>query len=176
MSVGLPATFARLAGDFPLLADLDERIWAYADLSVAGRLADLVISRVEQMRDAPFWRLTRFPPLKCEVQLEDLAIEVATKVSLRNAYGGLFVSSMSGLASYTLDHFVSTFGIRPTVDLLAALRFHTLETPNVDGSSRLAGTDVQQLIHQPRTWPFYAQWFFPVLSRSWTLAARGVNS
>jgi hypothetical protein len=44
LSVGLPASFARLAHAFPLIADLDERIWAYVDQSAAERLGELVVS------------------------------------------------------------------------------------------------------------------------------------
>jgi len=170
LSVGLPATFARLAGDFPLLADLDERIWGYVDLSVAERLASLVISRGQQMRDAPFWKLTRFPHLKRELQLEDLAIEEATAVCLRSPGGKLFISDATSLAQYTLDDLVSMFGVRPVIDLLAVLSFHTLKIPGLDERSRLSRIDLQQLINHPHTWRSYAQWSFPILSRTWTVA------
>jgi hypothetical protein len=170
LSVGLPGSFVRLADDFPLVADLDERIWGYVDLGVAAHLAGLVISRAQQMRDAPFWKLTRFPRLKRELQLEDLAIEEATAVCLRSTRGRLFVSDASGLAQYSLDHIVSILGVRPTVDLLAVLSFHTVEASDSDESYRLSRTDLQDLIRHPHAWPSYSQKFFPVLSKAWSLA------
>jgi len=45
LSVGLPVSFARLTDAFPLLADLDERIWSYVDSSVAEQLGNLVVLR-----------------------------------------------------------------------------------------------------------------------------------
>lgn len=170
LSVGLPTSFAPLAGDFPLLADIDERIWDYVDLSVAERLASLVIARAQQMRDAPFWKLTRFPRLKCEVQIDNLAIEAATEICVRRACGKSLVQGTANIFDYQLDRIVSMFGVRPTVDLLAAVRFHTLEVPSVNDGSRLSRSDLQHLIRRPGAWHLYAQCFFPVLTTTWGLS------
>ncbi len=175
LSVGLPAFFARLADDFPLLADLDERIWGYVDLSIAERLGALVISRAEQMRDAPFWKITHFPRVKSAVQLEALAIEEATAGCLRSRCGSSFVWDAPSFADYTLDHLASLFGLRPTIDLLAALRFHTLGASDVDGATRLTRSDLQNLTRHPRTWPSYSHKFFPVLSKAWTLTDLSIS-
>ena len=108
LSIGLPVSYSRLAHDFPLLADLDEGIWAYVDQSVADILGRLVIARTRQMCTSPFWRLTYFPKFPQALNLADIQIEQPTYECLRNA---IKLKLPKGLASLEQRKIMSKAGI-----------------------------------------------------------------
>ncbi len=170
LSVGLPLSFARLADDFPLLADLDERIWAYVDRSAAERLGNLVIARAGQMRFARFWRITYFPKLTQGLQLDDIQIEQPTYECLSGVFKRDLPGGLASLAQYTLDHVISEIpgsGIRPLVDLLAAVHFHTVEASIADETGdRLTAADVRYMIRTPTAWRSLSHKYFPRLPKT----------
>ena len=173
LSIGLPVSYARIAGEFPLLADLDESIWAYVDKSVADILGNLVITRADQMRSAPFWRLTYFPILMQGLQLADIQIEQPTYECLSSVFKRELPQGLVSLEQYTLDRAVSEipgFGIRPLVDLLTALHFHTTDTPMVrDAGDRLSLDQLQHIIQNPSAWRSYSDKYLPFLPKTASL-------
>ncbi len=173
LSIGLPVSYARLGGDFPLLADLDESIWSYVDRSVADLLGNLVITRAGQMRSAPFWRLTYFPRLTQDLQLDDIQIEQRTYECLSSLFKRELPEGLASLAEYTLDGAVSEipgFGIRPLVDLLAALHFQMTDTPVVgEAVDRLNLPQLQRIIRKPSAWRSYSDKYLPFLPKTASL-------
>lgn len=170
LSIGLPVSYARLAVEFPLLADLDESIWAYVDRSVADILGNLVITRATQMRPAPFWRLTYFPKLKQGLQLADIQVEGSTYECLCCAFKRELPEGLASLEQYTLDRAVSEipgFGIRPLVDLLTALHFQTTDIPMAeDAGDRLDLDQLQRIIRNPSTWRSFSNKYLPFLPKT----------
>jgi hypothetical protein len=169
LSIGLPSSFIALANDFPLLADLDERVWAYVDQSVAMRLASLVIAHIQQMRDAPYWKRTHFPRLIGNPKIEDLILEEATYECFNCMFSRLQIEYVSDLTNYDLDRLVSEAGMRPLADMLAAVRFCSIEEPAQIFSARLSGADLQYLAARPSAWPTYSRHLFPQLSEASSL-------
>ena len=168
LSVGLPGSLACLSVDFPLLADLDERIWAYVDRSVAEHLGQLVISRAGQMKSAPFWRRTYFPRLDAGLHLEEIHIEDFTYQCLGRMFKDNVADCLPSLTKYTLGYLVSEvpgFGIRPLIDLLAAVHFQIVDTTTAaDPSDRLTIVDLQTIVKSPSCWPSYSDKYFPSLT------------
>ena len=184
LSIGLPSSYVRLEGDFPLLADLDESIWGYVDQTVADFLGNLVIARAGEMRSAPFWRLTYFPKLARGVQLADVQIERTTFECLSSAVARELPEGLASLEQYTLDRAVSEipgFCIRPLVDLLSALHFHRTDTPMAkDAGDRLNLAQLQSIIREPNAWRSYSDRFLPFIPKTASLeelqlSARALN-
>ena len=173
LSVGLPVSLARLSVNFPLLADLDERIWAYVDRSVAGHLGQLVISRAGQMRSAPFWRKTYFPRLKAGLNPEEIQIEDFTYQCLGRMFKDNVLDCLPSLTKYTLDYLVSEipgFGIKQLIDLLAGVHFQIVDaTAATDPSDRLTIVDLRNIAKSPSSWPSYSDKRFPLLTTTASL-------
>jgi DNA-directed RNA polymerase alpha subunit len=169
LSIGLPRAFSRLVGRFDLLADLDETVWSYVDQGVADMLGNLVITRAGQMRSAPFWRLTYFPKLKQELQLDDIQIERTTYECLKRR----LPEGLSSLARYTLNFVTSEipgFGIRPLVDLLTAVHFHTADNSMPgDAGDRLELIQLQRIIRTPNAWHSYSGKYLPFVPKTASL-------
>ena len=167
LSIGLPASFDRLADAFPLLADLDERVWAYVDQSAAERLAYLVVSRAGQMRSAEFWRVTYFPQLTQRLQLEDIRLEQPTYEAMRSLCLREIPDGLAGLSHFSLGQLISEvpgFGVKPLVDLLAAVHFYIDDLPIRDqGTERLTRENVEAIIRTPSAWRTYSHKYFPIL-------------
>jgi hypothetical protein len=167
LCIGLPASFARLADAFPLMADLDDRVWAYVDQSAAEHLAYLVVSRASQMRSAEFWRVTYFPQLTQRVQLEDIQLEQPTYEAMRSLFLREIPDGLAGLSHFSLGQLISEvpgFGVKPLVDLLAAVNFYIDDSPISDqGSERLTKENVEVIIRTPSAWRTYSHKYFPIL-------------
>jgi hypothetical protein len=125
------------------------------------------------MRSAPFWRLTYFPKLTQGVQLADIQIERPTYESLSRVFGKELPEGLASLAQYTLNRAVSElpgFGIRPLVDLLTALHFHTTDTPIAgDAGDRLNLAQLQRIIRKPSAWHSYSDKYLPFLPKTASL-------
>ena len=171
LSVGLPASFARLTGTFPLLADLDERIWSYVDRAVAERLGNLVITRAYQMRTAAFWRMTYFPRLTSALRLDDIRIERFTYESLSSLFAREIPEGLAGLAKFTLDRLISEiFGVKPLIDLLVAVHFHIEQSPmSRQAVARLTRDDIETIIRTPTAWLSHSHKYFPFLPKTVSL-------
>ena len=173
LSIGLPVSYARIAVDFPLLADLGESIWSYVDQSVADVLGNLVITRASQMSSAPFWRLTHFPKLTQDLQLSDIQIEEQTYECLSSVFKGELLKGLARLEECTLNRVVTEtlgFGIRPIVDLLTALHFHTTDVSMLgEAVDRLNLPQIQHIIHNPSSWHSYSKKYLPLLPKTVSL-------
>ena len=168
LSVGLPVSFARLTDTFPLLADLDERIWSYVDRPVAECLGNFVITRAYQMRTAVFWRMTYFPRLTSALRLDDIRIERVTYQSLSSLFAREIPEGLTDLAKFTLDRLIAeVFGVKPLIDLLAAVHFHIDHSPmSNEEVARLTRDDIEAIIRKPTTWRLYSHKFFPFLPKT----------
>lgn len=170
LSVGLPVSFGRLADAFPLVADLDERVWSYVDWSVAEQLANLIVVRAGQMRSAPFWRLTYFPGLTQKLLLEDVQIEQPTYDSLRSLFLTEIPEGLAGLAHFTLDRLVSKvpgFGVKPLIDLLVAVHFYIDQSPiSRPEGERLNRNDIEVMTRKPAAWRSYSQKYLPLIPQA----------
>jgi len=173
LSIGLPRSFARLVGHFSALADLDETVWEYVDQSVADILGNLVISRAGQMRSAPFWRLTYFPRLTQGLQLEDIQIERPTHECLSDAFKRELPAGLPSLVQCTLDDVLSKIpgvGIRPLVDLLAAVHFHIMDNSVADDArEKLDLSELRCIIRTPGSWRSYSAKYLPTLPKTASL-------
>src|ERR1039458_3658614 len=171
LSVGLPASFARLTGTFPLLADLDERIWSYVDRTVAERLGNLVITRAYQMRTAAFWRMTYFPRLTSALRLDDIRIERFTYESLSSLFAREIPEGLTVLQKFTLERLIpEIFGVKPLIDLLVAVHFHMEQSPVSDQHvARLTRGDIEAMIRTPTAWRSHSHKYFPFLPKTASL-------
>lgn len=169
LSIGLPRAFSRLVGRFDLLADLDETVWSYVDQSVADMLGNLVITRAGQMRSVPFWRLTYFPKLTQGLQLDDIQIERPTYECLKTRLR----EGLPSLSRYTLNFVISEipgFGIRPLIDLLTAVHFHTADNSAADeAGERLDLTQLKRIIRTPNAWHSFSGKYFPLIPKTTSL-------
>jgi hypothetical protein len=167
LSVGLPVSFARLTEVFPLLADLDERVWSYMDRSTAEQLGNLVVVRAKQMRSASFWQITHFPRLTQRLPLEEIRLERATYEVLKILFVTEISDGLTGLEHFTLDQLVSEvpgFGVKSLVDLLTAVHFYIDSSPaSRPAGERLNRTDIKVMIRKPSAWRSYSQKFLPLL-------------
>jgi hypothetical protein len=140
------------------------------DRSVAEQLGNLVVVRAGQMRSAPFWRLTYFPRLTQRLLLEDLHIEQPTYESLRSSFLTEIPDGLAGLVHFTLDRLVSEvpgFGVRPLVDLLAAVHFYIDQLPmSISESERLNRNDIEVMVRKPAAWRSYSQKYLPLLPQA----------
>jgi hypothetical protein len=170
LSIGLPVSYARITGNFPLLADLDERIWAYVDRSIADTLGNLVITRTAQMRLASFWQITHFPKVTQGLQLSDIQVERETHEFLNSGFKSELNEGLASLEQFTLNRILSRapgFGVRPLVDLLTAIHFHIIVPPIGEGAGcRLNLAQLQQIIQNPTTWRLHSDKYLPFLPKT----------
>src|ERR1035438_2817731 len=74
---------------------------------------------------------------------------------------------LAGLSHFSLGQLISEvpgFGVKPLVDLLAAVHFYIDDLPIRDqGTERLTRENVEAIIRTPSAWRIYSHKYFPIL-------------
>ncbi len=175
LNVSLPAQFAELARAFPMLADLDHRVWSYVRMETAQTLGALVIFYAKSVLWSPFWSHTYFPELPEGLRLDTLKIERPTHECLKRSIESE-IPSLLALSRYTFQELLSiipSFSIRSLVDLLVAVddyagavRSRTLPKQKPSSIDRLSRNDILRIITKAADWKPYYDHNFPFISES----------
>jgi len=119
------------------------------------------------MRSEPFWRLTYFPGLAQRLRLNDLKIERSTYESFNSLFLKEIPDGLAALSHFSLDRLASHVGVKPLVDLLAAVHFYIDQSPmSRPDSERLNRNDIEVMIRKPETWHSYSHKHFPLLPKA----------